>query len=152
MALLPIIRCNFWHGQNLQIYKSHIRKRKPLLIQFKHQRRFLLWLTHYLNTSAATLHRLATISCLTWHYRRKKNRVTSAWARDDFLQKNRHKRYIACDDAGGELGIRTLGTFLYTAFRVLHLRPLGQLSVYVFCFPFRTGRQNNFIIFGIYSV
>ena len=53
---------------------------------------------------------------------------------------------------GGELGIRTLGTFLYTAFRVLHLRPLGQLSVYVFCFPFRTGQQNNFIIFGIYSV
>lgn len=30
---------------------------------------------------------------------------------------------------GGELGIRTLGTFLYTAFRVLHLRPLGQLSI-----------------------
>ena len=30
---------------------------------------------------------------------------------------------------GGELGIRTLGTSLYTAFRVLHLRPLGQLSV-----------------------
>ena len=31
--------------------------------------------------------------------------------------------------SGGELGIRTLGTFRYTAFRVLHLRPLGQLSV-----------------------
>ena len=31
---------------------------------------------------------------------------------------------------GGELGIRTLGTFLYTTFRVSHLRPLGQLSVY----------------------
>ena len=32
---------------------------------------------------------------------------------------------------GGELGIRTLGTFLYTTFRVSHLRPLGQLSVYL---------------------
>ncbi len=32
---------------------------------------------------------------------------------------------------GGELGIRTLGEFPHTAFRVLHLRPLGQLSVYV---------------------
>ncbi len=31
---------------------------------------------------------------------------------------------------GGELGIRTLGPFRDTAFRVLHLRPLGQLSVY----------------------
>ena len=30
---------------------------------------------------------------------------------------------------GGELGIRTLGPFRDTAFRVLHLRPLGQLSV-----------------------
>ena len=31
---------------------------------------------------------------------------------------------------GGELGIRTLGEFPHTAFRVLHLRPLGQLSMY----------------------
>ena len=31
---------------------------------------------------------------------------------------------------GGELGIRTLGEFPHTAFRVLHLRPLGQLSLY----------------------
>ena len=31
--------------------------------------------------------------------------------------------------SGGELGIRTLGEFPHTAFRVLHLRPLGQLSV-----------------------
>ena len=30
---------------------------------------------------------------------------------------------------GGELGIRTLEAFRLTAFRVLHLRPLGQLSV-----------------------
>ena len=30
---------------------------------------------------------------------------------------------------GGELGIRTLGPFRDTAFRVLHLRPLGQLSI-----------------------
>ncbi len=29
---------------------------------------------------------------------------------------------------GGELGIRTLGSRRNTAFRVLHLRPLGQLS------------------------
>ena len=29
---------------------------------------------------------------------------------------------------GGESGIRTLGEFPHTAFRVLHLRPLGQLS------------------------
>ena len=29
---------------------------------------------------------------------------------------------------GGELGIRTLEAFRLTAFRVLHLRPLGQLS------------------------
>ena len=33
---------------------------------------------------------------------------------------------------GGELGIRTLGPFRDTAFRVLHLRPLGQLSVSIF--------------------
>ena len=32
-------------------------------------------------------------------------------------------------DGGGELGIRTLGRLLFTAFRVLHLRPLGQLSI-----------------------
>lgn len=31
---------------------------------------------------------------------------------------------------GGELGIRTLGPFRDTAFRVLHHRPLGQLSIY----------------------
>ena len=31
---------------------------------------------------------------------------------------------------GGELGIRTLEAFRPTAFRVLHLRPLGQLSMY----------------------
>lgn len=30
---------------------------------------------------------------------------------------------------GGELGIRTLETLRSTAFRVLHHRPLGQLSV-----------------------
>lgn len=30
---------------------------------------------------------------------------------------------------GGELGIRTLGGLLHTAFRVLHHRPLGQLSI-----------------------
>ena len=30
---------------------------------------------------------------------------------------------------GGELGIRTLEAFRLTAFRVLHLRPLGQLSI-----------------------
>ena len=35
---------------------------------------------------------------------------------------------------GGELGIRTLEAFRLTAFRVLHLRPLGQLSVYVIPF------------------
>ncbi len=33
---------------------------------------------------------------------------------------------------GGESGIRTLGEFPHTAFRVLHLRPLGQLSIFVF--------------------
>jgi hypothetical protein len=33
---------------------------------------------------------------------------------------------------GGESGIRTLGEFPHTAFRVLHLRPLGQLSVFGF--------------------
>ena len=42
---------------------------------------------------------------------------------------------------GGELGIRTLGTSLYTAFRVLHLRPLGQLSVY--SRPPAIGRAGN---------
>ena len=52
------------------------------------------------------------------------------------------------DFFGGELGIRTLGTFLYTAFRVLHLRPLGQLSVYVIPHFFqklleRTDGKNN---------
>ena len=33
---------------------------------------------------------------------------------------------------GGAGGIRTLETFRSTAFRVLHLRPLGQLSVSIF--------------------
>ena len=33
---------------------------------------------------------------------------------------------------GGESGIRTLGEFPHTAFRVLHLRPLGQLSLYIY--------------------
>ena len=49
---------------------------------------------------------------------------------------------------GGELGIRTLGPFRDTAFRVLHLRPLGQLSVYVIPHFFqklleRTDGKNN---------
>lgn len=30
---------------------------------------------------------------------------------------NRHKRYAACDDDSGELGIRTPGPFQDTAFR-----------------------------------
>ena len=34
---------------------------------------------------------------------------------------------------GGESGIRTLGPFRDTAFRVLHLRPLGQLSKAIPC-------------------
>ena len=33
---------------------------------------------------------------------------------------------------GGELGIRTLGPVRDTAFRVLHHRPLGQLSIFIF--------------------
>ncbi len=39
--------------------------------------------------------------------------------------------------SGGELGIRTPEAFRPTAFRVLHLRPLGQLSIYYcyYCFP-----------------
>lgn len=49
---------------------------------------------------------------------------------------------------GGELGIRTLEAFRLTAFRVLHLRPLGQLSVYVILHFFqklleRTDGKNN---------
>ena len=49
---------------------------------------------------------------------------------------------------GGELGIRTLEAFRLTAFRVLHLRPLGQLSVYVIPHFFqklleRTDGKNN---------
>ena len=49
---------------------------------------------------------------------------------------------------GGELGIRTLEAFRLTAFRVLHLRPLGQLSVYVIPFSFeklfaRTDGKNS---------
>ena len=35
---------------------------------------------------------------------------------------------ISASFVGGELGIRTLGGLTLTAFRVLHLRPLGQLS------------------------
>ena len=57
---------------------------------------------------------------------------------------------LACLQAfcGGELGIRTLEAFRLTAFRVLHLRPLGQLSVYVIPFSFeklfaRTDGKNN---------
>ena len=49
---------------------------------------------------------------------------------------------------GGELGIRTLEAFRLTAFRVLHLRPLGQLSIYVIPLSFeklfaRTDGKNN---------
>ena len=48
---------------------------------------------------------------------------------------------------GGELGIRTLETFRSTAFRVLHLRPLGQLSVYHSVYPVleksKTTRKND---------
>ena len=44
--------------------------------------------------------------------------------------KSRRERYEVRGDAGGELGIRTLEAFRPTAFRVLHLRPLGQLSMY----------------------
>ncbi len=52
------------------------------------------------------------------------------------------------DFFGGELGIRTLEAFRLTAFRVLHLRPLGQLSVYVIPHFFqklfaRTDGKNN---------
>ena len=43
---------------------------------------------------------------------------------------------------GGELGIRTLETFRFTAFRVLHLRPLGQLSIYISLF-FRSGKMQE---------
>ena len=57
---------------------------------------------------------------------------------------------LACLQAfyGGELGIRTLEAFRLTAFRVLHLRPLGQLSVYVIPLSFeklfaRTDGKNN---------
>ena len=52
------------------------------------------------------------------------------------------------DFFGGELGIRTLEAFRLTAFRVLHLRPLGQLSIYVIPLSFeklfaRTDGKNN---------
>ena len=62
--------------------------------------------------------------------------------------KTRRKLYVACGGFGGELGIRTLEAFRLTAFRVLHLRPLGQLSVYVIPFSFeklfaRTDGKNN---------
>ena len=47
---------------------------------------------------------------------------------------------------GGESGIRTLGSFRNTAFRVLHLRPLGQLSVCIFqsAFSSLNFRSKNF--------
>ena len=54
---------------------------------------------------------------------------------------------------GGELGIRTLEAFRLTAFRVLHLRPLGQLSVYVIPFNSKnfsqelTERTTKYLIF-----
>ena len=67
------------------------------------------------------------------------------------LRQNSYLSLLSLDFSdffGGELGIRTLGTFLYTAFRVLHLRPLGQLSVYVIPHFFqkhleRTDGKNN---------
>ena len=59
-----------------------------------------------------------------------------------------HRKREACGGNGGELGIRTLETSRSTAFRVLHLRPLGQLSVYVIPHFFqklleRTDGKNN---------
>ena len=62
------------------------------------------------------------------------------------LGKNKKACKRACLQAfcGGELGIRTLETFRSTAFRVLHLRPLGQLSVSIFVrFSFRKFAQNS---------
>lgn len=40
MAQIAKVRCNFWYERNLQIYKSHIRKRKHPLVQSEYQRRF----------------------------------------------------------------------------------------------------------------
>ena len=44
-------------------------------------------------------------------------------------------------DVGGELGIRTLGRLnTDTKFRVSHLRPLGQLSIFNFTPLFRVAQ------------
>ena len=48
----------------------------------------------------------------------------------EFGHKNAGAKRTLLRRCGGELGIRTLETFRSTAFRVLHLRPLGQLSVF----------------------
>ena len=44
-------------------------------------------------------------------------------------RKKRLENMVFSSLIGGELGIRTLGGLPHTAFRVLHLRPLGQLSI-----------------------
>lgn len=44
---------------------------------------------------------------------------------------------------GGELGIRTPGTLLYTTFRESHLRPLGQLSRSNYFYQFLAQMQEN---------
>ena len=49
---------------------------------------------------------------------------------------------------GGELGIRTLGPVRDTAFRVLHHRPLGQLSIYINRLPGRFCDSKIHVVFG----
>ena len=76
------------------------------------------------------------------------------------MYKNAGAKQTLLRRCGGELGIRTLEAFRLTAFRVLHLRPLGQLSVSIFTrFSFqkiaqkfvgeKTGEKAKNIRFGI---
>ena len=51
--------------------------------------------------------------------------------RDHLSKKEKLANPLVYELFGGELGIRTLGSLRNTTFRVSHLRPLGQLSIYV---------------------
>ena len=70
-------------------------------------------------------------SLLSFHWKKSRERTERRDKNEEWKMKStkRKKPLSRLLLFGGELGIRTLGAFLHTAFRVLHLRPLGQLSI-----------------------
>ena len=90
---------------------------------------------HRHNTPYLVLFGPDTVS-LVYHKRSNfnyvKNFLAAGLARSNPLMKRKKDRLSSVFFIGGESGIRTLGTFRHTTFRVSHLRPLGQLSNHYF--------------------